>query len=283
MATKAKPPKPAGAAAHVAERVREHRAALGLSQEELARLCNVSRQTISNWETARTLPDIQSLTTIARLAGTTVDALIGNDAPAVLDEARTARRDLLVVETAYRALMTIGICLILLRFFCERMGDVSGVAWLVDELVRSTYLYVGGAAIVLALVSWRLCKRNGLKTGRDVADFVKGAAKVPGSWQDRLVRFQSRWWATFWMVVFLAASVLTVAVCLLVLGDAFPPPVDLDLGTVGQNRAMLAHPQWFPEELYPFEYLLVILGIEVVAVVWAYCFDRRSHRRDARR
>lgn len=51
MATRDKLPSSMGAAAHVAERVREHRAALGLSQEELARACHVSRQTISNWGT----------------------------------------------------------------------------------------------------------------------------------------------------------------------------------------------------------------------------------------
>lgn len=41
--------------------IREQRERLGMSQEALARACMVSRQTISNWETGKTLPDIQSL------------------------------------------------------------------------------------------------------------------------------------------------------------------------------------------------------------------------------
>lgn len=283
MATRAKLPSSMGAAAHVAERVREHRAALGLSQEELARACHVSRQTISNWETARTLPDIQSLTTIARLAGTTVDALIGNDAPAVLDEARTARRDLLVVSTAWKALMVVAICLSIFRYFAEQMLEVSGLAGFVYQLLGNAYLYLGGAEVALMLVDWRLCKRNGLKTGDSVADFIKGAAKVPGSWQDRLLRFQARWSATFWMAALLAASVLSVAAGLLVLGDALPLAPEPDVGTRLQNQMALAHPHWFIEQTDPFGYLMLVLGIEVVAVVWAAFFDRRRRKRAAHR
>ena len=35
---------------NVGQRIREHREAAGLHQDQLAKLCRVSRQTISNWE-----------------------------------------------------------------------------------------------------------------------------------------------------------------------------------------------------------------------------------------
>ena len=38
----------------VGTRIREHREAAGLHQDQLADLCRVSRQTISNWETEGT-------------------------------------------------------------------------------------------------------------------------------------------------------------------------------------------------------------------------------------
>ena len=72
---------------NVGQRIREHREAAGLLQDDLAKSCYVSRQTISNWERNRTLPDIESLKRIAGTFGTTVDALIGDDAP----ENRSAR------------------------------------------------------------------------------------------------------------------------------------------------------------------------------------------------
>lgn len=42
----------------LAMHIKEHRARLGMSQEELAESIFVSRQTISNWETDRTYPDV---------------------------------------------------------------------------------------------------------------------------------------------------------------------------------------------------------------------------------
>ena len=67
----------------VGTRVREHREAAGMRQEQLAELCRVSRQTISNWERNKTLPDIESLKVMAHEFGTTVDALIGDDVPEI--------------------------------------------------------------------------------------------------------------------------------------------------------------------------------------------------------
>ena len=49
----------------IAERVREHRLAAGISQEALAELCHVSRQTIGNWECGRTVPDVLMLANLA--------------------------------------------------------------------------------------------------------------------------------------------------------------------------------------------------------------------------
>ena len=45
----------------IGARIREFREAAGLSQTELARRVYVSRQTVGNWESGRTLADVQSL------------------------------------------------------------------------------------------------------------------------------------------------------------------------------------------------------------------------------
>lgn len=282
MAARQGAPKATGAAAHVAARVREHRKALGLSQEELARACHVSRQTISNWETARTLPDIQSLTTLARLAGTTVDELIGNEAPAVLDQARAARRDMLVVDVAWNALFIVSIGLIFFRYFAEEMKEVSGMAAFASQLLNNLYLYLGGGLLALGFVRWRLCKRNGLKTGYDVAEFVKGIATVPGSWQDRFLRFQARWYVTFGYGMAFAASVCATVASLLVLGDAFPPQVSV-AGSPMQVAAAQAHPQWFVDQLQPLGLALGLIGLEAVCVIGAFAYERRRNKKGPKR
>lgn len=59
--------------------IRKHRASQGLSQEDLAAKIYVSRQTISNWETDRTYPDVQSLLLLSALFDTTIDELVKGD------------------------------------------------------------------------------------------------------------------------------------------------------------------------------------------------------------
>lgn len=52
----------------------------GYTQEEIAEKINVSRQTISNWETGKTLPDIYNLISLSDLYNISLDKLIKGDA-----------------------------------------------------------------------------------------------------------------------------------------------------------------------------------------------------------
>lgn len=48
----------------------------GINQEQLAEQLHVTRQAVSNWETGKTQPDIQTLTRIAEYFGVSVERLI---------------------------------------------------------------------------------------------------------------------------------------------------------------------------------------------------------------
>ena len=66
----------------VGERISLYRKERNLSQEELATVLNVSRQTISKWETGDTLPDVYNAVALASLFHVSLDALIlGNSLP----------------------------------------------------------------------------------------------------------------------------------------------------------------------------------------------------------
>lgn len=54
----------------------EKRKVKGLSQEQLAEKLNVSRQTISKWETNETLPDIENLKKLAILLEFSIDSVL---------------------------------------------------------------------------------------------------------------------------------------------------------------------------------------------------------------
>ncbi|WP_158095340.1 helix-turn-helix transcriptional regulator [Collinsella sp. An2] len=78
----------------LARRIKEHRERLGMSQSDLAKAVFVTRQTISNWETARTYPDVQSLVLLSGLFGVSVDALVREDTQEMRDALAAASRRL---------------------------------------------------------------------------------------------------------------------------------------------------------------------------------------------
>ena len=49
----------------------------GLTQEELAKILNVSFQAISKWENAQSLPDLTLLPTLSQVLGVSIDKLLG--------------------------------------------------------------------------------------------------------------------------------------------------------------------------------------------------------------
>lgn len=60
-------------------RIKEKRLALKLTQNQVANKLYISRQTLSNWENNKTLPDIQSLISLSDLYGLSLDDLIKED------------------------------------------------------------------------------------------------------------------------------------------------------------------------------------------------------------
>ena len=89
----------------IGTRIREHREAAGLRQDQLAEICGVSRQTISNWERNKTLPDIASLKVMAHELGTTIDALVGDDVPEIKRRVDAEARRLLALYLLNLTLM----------------------------------------------------------------------------------------------------------------------------------------------------------------------------------
>ena len=59
------------------ERILKYRKKAGISQEELADRLNVTRQSISLWETDQTVPSLDSLITLAQIFGVSLDELCG--------------------------------------------------------------------------------------------------------------------------------------------------------------------------------------------------------------
>ncbi|ALV23057.1 helix-turn-helix domain-containing protein [Carnobacterium antarcticum] len=64
---------------NLATRLKQKRNDLQLTQEEIAEKIHISRQTISNWENGRNLPDINSLVLISEIYAISLDELMKGD------------------------------------------------------------------------------------------------------------------------------------------------------------------------------------------------------------
>lgn len=63
------------------EKIAYYRRKRGYSQQALADMMGVSRQSVSKWETGESLPEVTKLPQLAALFGVTTDFLLSEDAP----------------------------------------------------------------------------------------------------------------------------------------------------------------------------------------------------------
>lgn len=68
------------------EQIKKYRSSCNYSQEELSEKLFVSRQTISNWETNKSYPDIQSLLLISSIFNISLDELVKGDLPSMKNQ-----------------------------------------------------------------------------------------------------------------------------------------------------------------------------------------------------
>ncbi len=63
----------------IGNKIKEYRKMLNMSQDELALKVFVSRQTVSNWETNKSYPDIKSLSLLSNIFNVSLDDFIKGD------------------------------------------------------------------------------------------------------------------------------------------------------------------------------------------------------------
>ena len=153
----------------LAKHIKEQRARLGISQEALAEAVFVSRQTISNWETDRTYPDVRSLLLLSALFGTTVDELIKGD---VSKMEETCKHDWALMQRLAIG-MTIFAILGIAAFFAAFQELRADWGWhSAPTFVLAAVLY--GIAFALAVWCDRIKKTHDLVTYSEIVAFSNG-------------------------------------------------------------------------------------------------------------
>lgn len=148
----------------IGKTIKQHRTQLGWSQEVLAEKAYVSRQTVSNWETEKSYPDVHSLLILSDLFGVSLDELIKGDVAVMKEQVkskdvRTFKKLQLIGGLGILLLIVTGVPLL------EYGGTIGGVVW--------------GALAVGVFLAWhrfeQIKSENDVQTYREVLAFVNGS------------------------------------------------------------------------------------------------------------
>ena len=143
--------------------IKQRRTAAGLSQEELAQAIFVTRQTLSNWETGKTYPDINSLLRLSTVFRISLDELVKGDLQAMEEEIK--REDIEQVRRGNRNLwLLLGV---------TGVGSVLAVAWK-NALTTGIAFALVAAVSFYALWVEKLQRRHNIHTYRELQAFLKG-------------------------------------------------------------------------------------------------------------
>lgn len=157
------------------EQLKANRQRIGLSQEDLAQRIYVSRQTISNWETGKTYPDISSLLLLSNLFDVSVDELLKGDVVSMEDKIRNDSRTLghlgwAMLGFIVAALVSGGVAIVVRDVGPMTQDDIS-VASTISLILAGVFFLCAFAAAVWAEV---LKHQNNLVTFREIVAFEKG-------------------------------------------------------------------------------------------------------------
>ena len=161
------------------EHLKEHRQRLGLSQEDLAERIFVTRQTISNWETDKTYPDVQSLLLLSDLFGVSIDELVKGDVAAMESEIKREWRRMSRLIAAAWGLIALGVLCAVAGFVAHTGPSSVLPGWSEGEVLGCVaLLFLWLIGLGLAGQVERMKKASDLVTYKDILAFSKGEEPI---------------------------------------------------------------------------------------------------------
>lgn len=125
---------------NVGEKILQLRKKMGLSQEELAEKLNVTRQTISKWETNQSSPDFEKIVPLCDLFEITTDELLRGKSENIknLDDSKIRRK------TACKVSISVFIYFLAIIWVIS----MSTMPWISEEITVSVFLLLCAIATV---------------------------------------------------------------------------------------------------------------------------------------
>ena len=158
----------------LSNQIRRLRAERGLSQDALAKAIFVSRQTVSNWETDKTYPDVQSLVLLSQLFNVSLDELIQGDVAVMRRVMEEDARQMRQLSVAASVLLVLSVVFFVALTAAWR--DPSPFGGLTKGTVAGAGVFVPLYALSMACAVWieRIKRRHDLVTYREIVAFANG-------------------------------------------------------------------------------------------------------------
>ncbi|MBZ5953151.1 helix-turn-helix transcriptional regulator [Leuconostoc gelidum subsp. gasicomitatum] len=158
------------------KQIKNYRTTFNYSQEQLAEKTFVSRQTISNWETNKSYPDIQSLLLLSSVFGTSLDELVKGDLQVMKNELQNNKSNRRM--TVYSGIMVISFLVTAVS-----MGPIL----LADKIIL---LFI--PFLLLVPACYFGIKVESLKKSADIKTYSEILAFSQGKSVDELRRYRNK-------------------------------------------------------------------------------------------
>ena len=147
----------------IGNQIKQHRATLNLSKEELAEQIYVTRQTLSNWENSKTYPDVNSLLRLSDAFGVTLDELVKGDIPKMKEQIK--QTDIIEFKRASWILTIMYLVMVVsalpLWTYLKTTGMVIWGIWTAASLLYAFHVE-------------KLKKRHNIQTYKEIQAFMDG-------------------------------------------------------------------------------------------------------------
>ncbi|OFI48540.1 hypothetical protein BG261_06490 [Floricoccus tropicus] len=147
----------------LSKQIKEHRARLEISQEQLAEKMYVSRQTISNWENERSYPDVHNLLLLAAIFDVTLDQLVKGDVKIMkekISQANFNKSSYIMLISSILSAISLGITIPFIN---------SSLNW---SLLIPIGFLLPGFYYATKIDKWK--KDDDIKTYKEIAVFMEG-------------------------------------------------------------------------------------------------------------
>ena len=190
---------------NVGEKILQLRKKMGLSQEELAEKLNVTRQTISKWETNQSSPDFEKIVPLCDLFEITTDELLRGKSENIknLDDSKIRRK------TACNVSISVFIYFLAIIWIIS----MSTMPWISEEITVSVFLLLCAIAtvnLIYHFMSLPKEKETEQKKEKNKYDWLDDLVTLIFTAIYLLISFITMHWEITWILWIVYAIVLEI-------------------------------------------------------------------------